>query len=215
MPAFLIEHFDSLMMMISGFGIAAYAILRPTRFRGARIWFVRNVHVLGLIVLVGGFLLFLSESFSVYSWTRLATSDGKASAEFPASATTETATDTFEGVSAQRVTVKCDVPKRDISLRLSWTDAPSKGPALTVEERIENVKFSFRERGFVISSCVAEKLGSFPCYRMIADKDGGKFRLRMRIAITSKSVYHVMAGSSSGFHDDPTIERFINSFAIK
>ena len=214
MPAFLMHHFDSLMMMVSGFGIAAYAIIRPARFQGARSWFVRNVHVMGLIVVVGGFLLFLSESFSVYSWTRLATSDGKASAEFPASATTETATDTFEGISAKRVTVKCDVPNRDISLRLSWTDTPSKGPALTVEERIEGVKSSFRERGFVISSCLAEKLGSVSCYRMIADKDGGKFQLRMRIAITSKSVYHVMAGSSSGFHDDPVIGRFIDSFAI-
>jgi len=214
MRAFLIQHVDSLITMAGGACMAVFAVRRANQLRASKNRLVRNMHILGLILVGIGIARFAFESFATYSWRRVATSDGKASAEFPVQPTTETATDTFEGLSVTRVSLKCEVPYRDIKLRLTWSEIPPEGPALTAEERIAGMKAFFEEHGLVVSSCLPENLGSVPCYRMVVERDGGKVRVRTRIAITPRIMYRVIAESSSGFHDDPAIERFMDSFSI-
>jgi len=63
--------------------------------------------------------------------------------------------------------------------------------------------------------CVPDRHGEVPGYRMVIEKDDGKNRLLIRVAITSKAIYRAVATSSSGFHDDPVITRFVNSFSLQ
>ncbi|MCY2931936.1 MAG: hypothetical protein NTV86_21060 [Planctomycetota bacterium] len=185
------------------------------RFPNAKGWFFRKPYIAVGIILAAAAAMYLSESSTAYSWKRLATSNGKASAEFPADPVTETATEVSEGISVKRTTLRCSVPHKDISLHLSWSDIPPEGSTLTAAQRLEGMKASLEEQGFVISSCLAEDRGAIRYYRIVGDKDGGNLRFRTRIAFTSKAIYRTVAASSSGFHDDPAIAHFIDSFSVE
>jgi hypothetical protein len=216
--SFLIQHVDSLIMTTVGVCWSVYAARHKDRVQTGRSWFVRKSYGIGLALVLCGVLLFLSETFrsaSSYTWSSVSTNDGRASADFPAPVTTQAATDTGEGVSVRRVSTICDVPRKDISLRLSWSEIPAGAPALNVEQRIEAIKGFFQQQGFVLSSCHAENQGDVPCYRLVMDKDGGKVRLIARIAITAGGIYRAVAVSTSGSHDDAVTGRFIDSFTIR
>ncbi len=211
MRAFLLQHFESLVMMAASV-VVVFAFMRVPKGHG---WFFRKPYIAGGIMLAAAAFMYVSESSADYSWKRLTTSDGKASAEFPASAAAETVAATSDGLSSQRTTMKCSVPNRDIQLHLTWTDIVPDGSDPAASQRAEAMKAHLQNQGFAISSCHAEDRGQVPSYQIVADKDGGTLRIRMRIAVTSKSVYMASAVSSSGFHHDPAIGRFLDSFTAE
>jgi hypothetical protein len=49
----------------------------------------------------------------------------------------------------------------------------------------------------------------------VLEGDRGKIRYVTRVAIAPKAIYRVFATSTSGFHDDPVINRFVDSFSLR
>jgi hypothetical protein len=113
------------------------------------------------------------------------------------------------------LTVHCNVPQRDINLRLSYNEIPPEGAGLTVEQRLDGLKSFFQQQGFAITSTVPDAHGDIPGYRILVEKDQGKIRCLLRVAIAPKAVYRAVATSTSGFHDDPVIGRFVDSFSMQ
>ena len=56
---------------------------------------------------------------------------------------------------------------------------------------------------------------NIPGFRILVEKDQGKSRSLMRVALAPSAIYRVIATSTDGFHDDPVITRFIDSFTIQ
>jgi len=132
--------------------------------------------VLAPLVFAFGLLRFVLDSQPAYVWRRAVTNDQRASADFPCATTTETATDSAQGVSIRRLTVNCDVSQRDINLRLSYNEIPPEGAGLTVEQRLDGLRSYFEQQGFAIVSCVPDRHGDAPGYHIVLEKDHGKIR---------------------------------------
>lgn len=215
MRAFLIQHIDALITTALGLWITVYSWRQRKRLQASPKKLARALPVLAPLVVVFGLLQFAIDSQPTYVWQRSFTSDQRASAEFPCTTTTETATDSAQGVSIKRLTVNCNVPQRDINLRLSYNEIPPEGASLTVEQRLDGLRSYFNKQGFTIISCVPDGHKEIPDYRLVMEGDHGKVRCVTRIAITPKAIYRAVATSTSGFHDDPVIPRFVDSFKLQ
>jgi hypothetical protein len=215
MRVFLIQHVDALITTAVGFCITVYSWQQHERLRASSKKLVRALPVLAPIVVVFGLQQFVFDSHPAYVWQRVYTSDQRASAEFPCANTTETTTDSAQGVSIRNLTVNCNVPQRDINLRLSYNEIPPEGAGLTVEQRLDGLKSFFKRQGFDIVSCGPDGHGDIPGYRIVLEGDRGKIRYVTRVAIAPNAIYRVLATSTSGFHDDPVIARFVDSFRIQ
>jgi len=215
MRAFLIQHVDALITTALGLWITVYSWRQRERLRASPKKLARALPVLAPLVVVFGLLRFVLDSQPAYVWHRAFTSDQRASAEFPCATTTETATDVAHGVSIQRLTASCNVPQRDINLRLTYNEIPPEGAGLTVEQRFEGLKSFFQQQGFAIISSVPDAHGAIPGYRILVEKDQGKTRTLIRVAIAPKAIYRAVATSTIGFHDNPVIARFVDSFRMQ
>ena len=215
MRAFFIQHIDALITTGLGLWITVYSWRQRERLRASPKKLVRALPVLAPLVVAFGLLQFVLGSQPAQVWQRVYTSDQRASAEFPCATTSETATDSAQGVSIKRLTVNCNVPQRDINLRLSYNEIPPEGASLTIEQRIDGLTNYFQQQGFTIVSSVPDAQGDIPGYRIVIEKDHGQTRSLMRVAIAPKAIYRVVATSTSGFHDDPVIGRFVDSFTVR
>ncbi len=215
MRAFLIQHIDALISTACGLGLTLWSWRQRERLRASPKKLARALPILAPLVLVFGLLQFVIDSQPVDAWQRVATSDQRASAEFPCATTTDTAIDSAQGISIRRLTINCNVPHRDINLRLSYNEIPPEGAGLTPEQRLEGVQSFFQQQGFAIVSSVPETQGEIPGCRLVVEKDHGKTRCIMRVAIAPKAIYRAVATSTSGFHNDPVIARFLDSFRLQ
>jgi hypothetical protein len=215
MRAFLIQHADALITTVLGLWITVYSWRARERLRASPKKLARALPILAPLVVVFGLLQFVLDSQPAYDWQRAYTSDQRASAEFPCATTSEAATDSAQGVSVRRLTVNCNVPQRDINLRLSYNEIPPEGAGLTIEQRLDGLRSYFEQQGFTIVSCVSDGHGDIPGYRIVIEKDRGKIRCLTRVAIARKAIYRAVATSTSGFHDDAVIARFIDSFTLQ
>lgn len=214
MRAFVLQHIDSLAMMLAGALMAGWALRRRDRLKSASNWFIRKSHALSLILVAIGLLFFLSECFHAYSWVRVFTADNVASVEFPERPKFETATEVVDGISTKQETFRGSVFHRDITLFLTRNELPSI-PAMNREQRVDHLKSFFQQQGFLVISCTAEGQANRPVYRIVVEKNGGKVRAVIKVVFKSNCLYRAVAASTEGFHDDPVIGRFINSFVAK
>lgn len=215
MNAFLIQHIDALITTIAGICFTIYSWRNRDRLRTSPKKIVRILPILAPLVLAFGLISFALDSHTKYSWQRVFTADKRASAEFPCATATVTATDSVGSISVKRVTVNCDIPRKGINLRLSRNEIPPESEALTPAQRFEELKTYFQQQGYSLISSAPESNIDFPCYRLTVERDKGQTRCVMRMAILSKAIYRVIATSTAGFHDDPVIERFVDSFNIE
>ena len=167
-----------------------------------------------LCALIGGWLCMAGCGQPVYVWQRVVTSDRGASAEFPCPTTNETATDSSNGISIQRTTIKCTIPHRDITLHLSCNEIPAAGLRLTMDQRIAGMRSSFEQKGGKIISSNPEAIGSLQGCRMVVELEQGKARCTIRMAVKSNMTYRAIASSASALHEDPVIARFLESFSV-
>jgi len=168
-----------------------------------------------LCALAGIFVFIAGCGQPAYVWQRVFTGDREASAEFPCTTTTETATDSSNGISIQRTTVKCTIPNRDITLHLSCNEIPAAGLRLTLDQRIAGMRSSFEQKGGKIISSNPEAIGSVQGCRMVVELEHGKARCTIRMAVKSKITYRAIASSASALHDDPVIAHFLESFSMQ
>ena len=206
MRAFFLRHIDALISIGIGRGLSVYAWLhRVPLFSSPK----KLMHALPVLV---SLLLVACDSKPQNSWHRVFTSDRQASAEFPSATTVKTVTDSALGISIRRETVNCDVPRRDINLHLSYNEIPPEGANLTDEQRMGGLKQFFQQQGFTVTSCIPDVHGGVSGYRILLESDRGKVHCQVRVVITKKAIYRAMATSTTGFHDDPVIPHFLNSF---
>src|SRR5439155_18801916 len=215
MRTFFIQHIDAVITTALGLWITVYSWRKRERLRASPKKLARALPVLAPLVVVFDLLRSQIDSQPASVWQRAFTSDQRASAEFPCATTTEAATDSAQGVSIRRLTVNCNVPQRDINLRLSYNEIPREGAGLTIEQRLDGLRAFFSQQGFTITSCVPDGHGDVPGYRIVIEKDHGKTRCLTRVAITPNAIYRAVATSTSGFHDDPVIARFVDSFSLQ
>ncbi|MEI7535517.1 MAG: hypothetical protein WCK57_14215 [Verrucomicrobiae bacterium] len=212
MNTFFIQHIDDFISIGFGIWIAVFSWRQRERLRASQKKLVRLLPVLAPLVVVFSLLHFALDLRPSYVWQRASTSDKRASVEFPCATTNETVTDTLQGVSMQRQTLNCNLPQRDINLRLSYSEVSPEAASLSVEQRVESLKKFLQQKGFTVTSCEPDGHGDTPGYRIVYEGDHGKIQCLMRIVITPKAIYRVLATSASGFHDDSAISHFINSF---
>jgi hypothetical protein len=143
------------------------------------------------------------------------TSDGFASAEFPAAPKATEQTDTINGVSAHRTSLSYDVPSKDISLFLSFSPMPANEPNVPDTERIAATKAYFTQQGFSVVHEGPVPLGAASGFALDLQRDAGKIRMWTRIAYVAGKVYRVVISSTGAHHDDPIIPHYLESFRIE
>jgi hypothetical protein len=223
MRAFLIQHVDALITTAAGLLITVYSWRARKRLRASPNKLVRVLPVLAPLVFLFGLLQFALDANPAYTWRRVATSDGHASAEFPCATVTESAVDSGAGVSLRRWTVRCNVPGKDIDLRLSFNELPPgsfnelppEGAGLSLEERVAGMRGFGERQGFAVVSVDPELYGDVAGYRILLEQGGGKTRCLFRMAVAHGTLYRVVATSAGGLHDDPAIARFVESFRLE
>lgn len=215
MRLYFIQYIDAIITTILGLYFTIYAYRHRERLQTNSQKLVRILPVLAPLVLVFGLLRFAMDSQQTYVWHRVYSEDKQASVEFPLEAKSETVADVFQGVSLRRFTVQCDIPYRGINLRLSYNEIPGEQEGATLEQRIGGLKFVFEQQGFTILSCIEERYEDVRYYRIIVEKDHEKIRISTRVTVTPKAVYRAMVTSSSGFHEEPSIVRFLDSFKLE
>ena len=215
MYAFVFQHIDALISTAAGLCLTVYSWRRYEHLRTSPKKAARALPYLAPFVVVFGLFQFIIDAHPAYVWQRASTNDGQASAEFPCTPKTESAVDSAQGVSIKRVTVVCNVPQRDINLRLSYNEIPPEGAGLTVKQRMEGVLAFFNQQGSSVDSCEPDNHGDIPGFRLVINNSVQKAHMQIRLAIMPKALYRAVATSSAGFHDDPVITRFLDSFALQ
>jgi hypothetical protein len=222
----LIKHVDALITIAVGlFSLIYYWRVYP-QLRKAKN-FKRNALPLGLFLILSGIGQIVMKSElavapppapappTVYKWTRTFTPDKQASAKFPAPTNNQTETYLDLGGKAERHTVKCMVPERDISLALTDSPMPPGSESVPIDEQFDHMIGLSTKNGYKLITRVSEQHGEIPGCRFVMEKDNGKLRMVMRVAVAPKTVYAVFAVSTAQFHDDAAINRFIDSFDLK
>ena len=209
---FIVQHVDALITTVVGV-IACFYGFRATRIAPSKA--TKVLCVCGpIVVLFGIFRLFIDQ-YQAPVWQRQRTSDGFASAEFPAIPQAKQQTDTVNGVSAQRTTLTYDVPNKDIALFLSFSPLPPNEPDAPDIDRIAAVKASFAQQGFSLVDESPVHLGAVSGFSLDFQRDGGKVRMWTRLAYVAGKVYRVVAASTGSHHDDPLISHYMESFRIE
>lgn len=214
MHAFLIQHVDAVVITAIGLGLTLHAWLKRESLLASPNRLVRAQPVLAPLALAFGLLRFALDSQPRYTWRWATTIDGRASAEFPCETTAESTFDVVPGGRVKRQTVRCGVPGRDIDLRLSVSELPRGAAESSLEQKLAGVRAAFEQQKMRVISTAMEDHGGVGGFRVVveSEKDG---RMIMRVAVTPNGIYRAAASSTAGFHDDPVIPRFLESFRIQ
>jgi hypothetical protein len=231
MSLLLIKHIDALVTIVIGLFLLVYYWREYPRLRKTKN-ISRNSLPFGLLLILTGIgrvvltsqlaaeprpasaLQPASPRQTVFPWKRALSSDQRAFAKFPAPINKQTETYLDLGGKAERHTVKCMVPERDISLALTDSPMPPGSETVPIEEQFDHMIGLSTKKGYKLITRVSEEHGETPGCRMVMEKDNGQMRMVMRVAITPKMVYAVFAVSTAQFHDDPVINRFVDSFGL-
>ena len=215
MLSFIVQHIDALITTAGGifaslYGFRSARATTPTQQRAKKI-----LRICGPLVILFGILRFFTDQPAAPTWQRHLTSDGVASAEFPATPQAKQQTDTINGVSAERTSLNYDVPFKDISLFLSFSPMPPNEPNVPDAERIAAVKAYFTQQGFSVVRESPVQLGVASGFALDLQRDAGKVRMWTRIAYVAGRVYRVVISSTGSHHDDPIIPHYLDSFRIE
>ena len=215
MPSFIVQHIDALITIAGGIFACIYGF-RPARSaaplqqRATRI-----LRICGPPVVLFGILRFFIDQPAALTWQRHLTSDGFASAEFPAIPQAKQQMDTANGVSVVRTSLNYNVPFKDISMYLSFSSMPPNESSIPDTERIAAMKGFFTQQGFSVVRDSSVQLGVVSGFALDLQGDGGKTRMWTRIAFVAGKVYRMVISSTGSHHDDPLINHCLESFRIE
>lgn len=215
MLLFLMQHVDAMITVAGGilgcfYAFAVRPAATPTEQRARKI-----LTVCAPLVVLFGVLRFFMDAPSEPSWQRRLTSDGIASAEFPASPQANQQTDTVNGVTAERTSLTYNVPFKDITFILSFSPVPANEPNAADSERFSATKAYFRQQGYSVVYDAPVQLGAAPGFTLELQRDGGKVRVWTRVAYVGRTVYRVVVSSTGSHHDDRIIRHYLESFRIE
>jgi hypothetical protein len=211
---------DALVSLAGGIYVCliGFGIVSPSKNKEkAEIWRKKwggFMRVAGPLIALWG-VYQLVAAFAPATWQRVSTKDGHASAEFPSPTTSEAAVESPGGIAVKRVTVRCNVPGKEIDLRLSYSEIPTESANLTVDQRLDAFKAFLRQQGLSLISCAPDRSKPLPSYRIVSETRDGRYRSQMQIVISPTAVYRAIATSSTGLVSDPAIGRFMRSFVVQ
>lgn len=232
----LAEHLDAFISIAAGIWCCFIAYRPSPKLSSERLRKLKPLKVLGpLVLLFGAFRFFMvppdnaslrnreqspgngSAMFPPVAsetiiWKRHLTPDGVASAEFPVPPTLAEKTDTLDGVSVQRTTQTCDVPRSATALNLSSSPRPPGEPVYSAAELMAGMKATMSQQGFTVLREAVEQFGSTEGFALDYSKDGKT--TWMRAALVNQRLYRIVVTSSS-LAPDSSINRFLKSFRIE
>ena len=227
----LIQHIDNLITIALGLFLLIYYYREYPHLRKTRNFKRHSIPFGVLLILAGIFQIMLKfhqaasapatalqpakPRQTVFPWKRALSNDQRAFAKFPAHTSNQTDIYPDLGGVAERHIVDCLVPERDIRLSLTDSPMPPGSATVPIEEQFDHMIALSTKQGYKLITRVSEQLGDTPGCRMVLERDNGKLRMVTRVAITPKTVCAVFAVSTAHFHDDPVINRFIDSFGLK
>jgi hypothetical protein len=209
---FLLQHVDAVITTIIGLFSTALAYKRSTSGSGAKS--TKILRILGPCVIAFGLLRFGIDGAPAPHWQRTATSDNIASAEFPSAPESNDKVQELQGQTIHISGWACSVPAKDIYLQLSFSDVPIEETKVPPAERFEGMKKFFTSQGLEILGEGTRDFGGASGYILNLQQEGGKARMWARIAFVGSRIYRVVASSGAAYHEDPSIERFVDSFQI-
>ncbi len=215
MSSFIVQHIDALITTSGGIFACIYGFRPPRKATPTQQRATKILRVCGPLVVLFGILYFFIDQPAATTWQRHLTSDGFASAEFPATPQATQQTDTINGISAERTSLSYDVPSKDISMFLSFSAMPRNEQSVPDTERVAAMKGYFKQQGFSIVRDSSVQLGIATGFALELQGDGGKTRMWMRIAFVAGKVYRIVISSAGSHHDDPIITHSLESFRIE
>lgn len=218
MPTFILQHIDALITTTGGLVGCFYGYRRPRSGRVATPSQQRAMKILrvcGPLVVLFGLVRFFIDQPSVPTWQRYATTDGFASAEFPAIPQAKQQTDTINGIRVQRTSLTYDVPFKTISMFLSFSSIPPSELNLPDTDRIAAIKSYSTQQGLSVVREAPMHFGASSGFALDFQGDGGKTRVWTRLAIVAGKVYRVVVSSAGAHHNDPVIGHYLDSFRIE
>ncbi len=219
MLPFFIQHIDALLTALGGLFCCyfGYHASRPgtTTAQQRATKFLR---IGGPVLVLVGLVRFVTDQPTqptTTTWKRHTTSDGMASVEFPGPPKTTEQMDIHGPISVRRTSLIYQVPFIDVSLHLSFSPLVPGEKDLTDAERIAAMKEMLTQNGFLFTLDSPTRIGTVSGFALDFQRDGGKIRSWMRIAIVKGKIYRVVVSSEGAFHNDPVINHFLESFRIE
>lgn len=206
---FFVRHIDSIIQLALGI----FFTWMGYRSKAARTRGTKVLRVCGpALVVIGGLLLFAPEAAP--KWQRTFTNDEVASVEFPGVPKPRESVDTLAGTSVKRTSFTYNVPGKDISLFLSYSQLQPEAREMTEDERIEAAIALMTSQGNKVVQ--REKLGdsSPSVYRLTMRQDEKKATLQIALAYFGENVYRAGASWTDSEADLILTDRFIGSFRV-
>ena len=211
MRTFLLQHINSLIMMAFGLCSLVVGFRAPEGQRRTKM-----LRRCGPVLFVCGLFCFaFAERPPAPDWQRYSTSDGLASAEFPA--TPEARQNTMEdnGVRTDAAILVCNFPYTQISLRLSFCAIPPERAGTPDADRYAWLQASLEQKGFAVVSESTAPFGPASGFALDVQRDAGKVRAWTRSVYAAGKAYWVVASSEDPGDDIAIIKRFLESFRIE
>lgn len=166
------------------------------------------------ILLVIGVILFFEPknepiNFSTVKVTLV--TEGLAQVDFPKSPETTKGKDLIDGFEVARVTHLLNLAEGKVNLRFTVDEYPKEYPTFTEDLMFEATKNHLIAQGFIIEESLV--LPNDTRLIKAVQKDKGA-RIDMRLYITDREIYRILATSMKGHHEDSRIEKFMGSFKV-
>jgi hypothetical protein len=212
-PQFLVSNIDAVITTVFGLFFTIYALRKRESLSTSSNRLTRLLPVLAPLVLAFGLIQFFISGNATEpapAWKIVHTDDGIAQVEFPTMPTRAEATDRAGEMEVHRVSHVADLADGKLNLRLSFNEFPPGSEGLSDADRIAGIREFFVQGGFEIIEDAELRDG---VWKLLVAQANNKSRMSMRIAIKSNGIYRALVTSMAGHHDDPRIDRFLNSFA--
>ena len=208
----IIENVDAIISMAGG--VFCTWIGLKAAGKGDHSRRTRLLKILGPCVICFGIFQFLIGSISSVEWRRIATPDGIASVEFPGAPKENDQTQILNGQTVRATGWIYAVPRKDISLRISYSTAAASESGIPADQRFEFLKQFFSKQGFVVLKEDKITIGNASGYSLQLEHTESKAVVWMRISYVGNCIYRVVGSAGAAFHDDPLISKFVDSFKI-
>ena len=210
MRSFILLHIDSLLSLAAGLLMLFFGYRAPAQQRRTKL-----LRACGAILVVCSAVFFCMERPPAPDWRRYPTSDGVASAEFPAPPEAEQKMDKSDGISVERSSLVCNLPYADVALHLSFSPIPSGMPDLSDDDVLAACRTQFVQQGSAVVREWRAHFGTASGFALDLERDGGKVRVWVRVAYVRGKLYRVVASSAGPHDEDAIINRFLESFRVE
>jgi hypothetical protein len=206
---FLLEHLDTLIMIILGIGLLA-ASGRMTVEKPQRASFVR----VGAIIMIAGGSLLLLTSETRSGETVQATDDGVATVAFPGRPTRSfrAASETPNG--AERETYDYKPAGRDLNYKLSRSPLIETSP-MSDTERIEAMVANFQAHGATVTNRASVEKNGITIHSFRFTSPEANATSSIRVVFAGNQIYRVIATAGKSEQEPPEFERFLASFTVR